>query len=63
MKSNIQSALEIIANMQTVFGLERYEGRLDNLYNLGLLTPRELMRADAARIDRIIELENEALFA
>jgi hypothetical protein len=60
MKSNIQSALEIIANMQTVFGLERYEGRLDNLYNLGLLTPRELMRADAARIDRIIELENKA---
>jgi hypothetical protein len=60
MKSNIQSALEIIANMQTVFGLERYEGRLYNLYNLGLLTPRELMRADAARIDRIIELENKA---
>jgi hypothetical protein len=60
MKSNIQSALEIIANMQTVFGLERYEGRLDNLYNLGLLTPRELMRADAARIDRIIELGNKA---
>jgi hypothetical protein len=60
MKSNIESALEIIANMQTAFGLERYEGRLDNLYNLGLLTPRELMRADAARIDRIIELENKA---
>jgi hypothetical protein len=60
MKSNIDSALEIIASMKTVFGLERYEGRLDNLYNLGLLTPRELMRADAARIDRIIELENQA---
>ena len=60
MKSNIDSALEIIANMKTVFGLERYEARLDNLYNLGFLTARELMRADAARIDRIIELKTQA---
>ena len=60
MKSNLNSVLEIIANMETVFGLERYEGRLDNLYNLGLLTPRELAQADAARIDRIIELQDQA---
>ena len=60
MKTNIDSVLEIIASMKTVFGLERYEGRLDNLYSLGLLTPSELMRADVARIDRIIELENQA---
>lgn len=59
MNGNIDSALKIIANMGTVFGLERYESRLDNLYNLGFLTARELMRADAARIDRIIELENQ----
>ena len=60
MNSNIDSALEIIASMKTVFGLERYEARLDNLYSLGFLTARELMRADAARIDRIIELQNQA---
>ncbi len=60
MRSNIDSALEIIASMKTVFGLKRYEDRLDNLYNLGFLTARELMQADAARIDRIFELENQA---
>ena len=60
MKSNIQSALEIIAEMKTVFGLERYEARLDNLYRLGFLTDSELARADAARIDRMIDLDNAA---
>lgn len=58
MKTNIQSALEIIADMKTVFGLERYEARLDNLHRLGFLTDRDLMRADTARIDRIITISN-----
>ena len=57
MKSNINSALKIIAGMSTVSALERYETRLDALYSLGALSPYDLMRADAARIDRIISLE------
>jgi len=58
MKSNINSALRIIAGMSTVSALERYEKRLDALYNLGALSPYDLMRADTARIDRIITISN-----
>ena len=58
MKTNIQSALEIIANMSDVAKLERYEKVLDALYKYGFLSARELMRADSARIDRMILLEN-----
>jgi hypothetical protein len=60
MKTNLQSALEIIAAMKTVIGLERYEHRLDNLYKIGALSARELATLDAARIDRIIHLETAA---
>lgn len=58
MKTNIQSALKIIAGMSAVDALERYEKRLDTLYNLGALSDRDLMRADTARIDRIIAISN-----
>ena len=58
MKSNINSALKIIAGMSTVDELERYEKRLDALYNLGALSASDLMRADTARIDRIITISN-----
>ena len=58
MKSNINSALKIIAGMSTVDALERYEKRLDTLYKIGALSAIELARADSARIDRIIYLEN-----
>lgn len=58
MKSNINSALKIIAGMPTVDELERYEKRLDTLYNLGALSASDLMRADTARIDRIIIISN-----
>ena len=58
MKATMQSVLEIIANMSDVDALERYERRLDTLYKIGALSARELMRADCARIDRIIFLED-----
>ena len=58
MKSNINSALKIITGMSTVDALERYEKRLDTLYNLGALSDSDLMRADTARIDRIITISN-----
>ena len=58
MKTNIQSALEIIDNMSDVAKLERYEKVLDALYKYDFLSARELMRADSARIDRLISLED-----
>ncbi len=60
MKTNIQSALEIIANMSDVDALERYEKRLDTLYKIGALSASELMRADSARIDRRNYLAQQA---
>ena len=58
MRTNIQSALKIIAGMSTVDALERYEKRLDTLYSLGALSASDLARADTARIDRIITISN-----
>lgn len=58
MKTNIQSALEIIDNMSDVAKLEQYEKVLDALYKYDFLSARELMRADSARIDRLISLED-----
>ncbi len=58
MTSNINSALKIIAGMPTVEALERYEKRLDTLYNLGALSASDLMRADTARLERITTISN-----
>ena len=58
MNSNIQSALKIIAGMSTVDSLERYERRLDKLYSFGALSASDLMRADTARIKRILTISN-----
>ena len=59
MPTNIQSARKHIARLDTIEALEKYQARIDKIWEAGALTNEEFRTIYDAFVDRAIEIQRD----